>query len=191
MMEVPLYSPRINNQCRQWFLCRKIWSTIGSGIGRKSQLYLFPLAYQWTRRSRVVVSLRGASRWVESPQWFAGSGGLWWIAATTGVEAKAGVTTVRNQTGGGNSLSKRQVWRGRQLPKCRPARVANRSWSRKKGGYARSREGTVIGSDHWPGPTQRKCGWASNSDVQQGFDLLWVQVTTSVECKKVSGYSQF
>jgi hypothetical protein len=27
--------------------------------------------------------------------------------------------------------------------------------------------------------------------VQQGFDLLWVQVTTSAECKKVSGYSQF
>jgi hypothetical protein len=27
--------------------------------------------------------------------------------------------------------------------------------------------------------------------VQQGFDLLWVQVTTSVECKKVSRYSLF
>jgi hypothetical protein len=27
--------------------------------------------------------------------------------------------------------------------------------------------------------------------VQQGFDLLWVQVTTSAECKKVSGYSLF
>jgi hypothetical protein len=26
---------------------------------------------------------------------------------------------------------------------------------------------------------------------QQGFDLLWVQVTTSTECKKVSGYSLF
>jgi hypothetical protein len=26
---------------------------------------------------------------------------------------------------------------------------------------------------------------------QQGFDLLWVQVTTSAECKKVSGYSLF
>jgi hypothetical protein len=24
---------------------------------------------------------------------------------------------------------------------------------------------------------------------QQGFDLLWVQVTTSAECKKVFGYS--
>jgi hypothetical protein len=29
------------------------------------------------------------------------------------------------------------------------------------------------------------------SVMQQGFDLLWVQVTTSVECKKVSGYSLF
>jgi hypothetical protein len=27
--------------------------------------------------------------------------------------------------------------------------------------------------------------------VQQGFDLLWVQVTTSTECKKVSRYSLF
>jgi hypothetical protein len=27
--------------------------------------------------------------------------------------------------------------------------------------------------------------------VQQGFDLLWVQVTTYAECMKVSGYSLF
>jgi hypothetical protein len=27
--------------------------------------------------------------------------------------------------------------------------------------------------------------------VQQSFDLLWVQVTTSAECKKVSRYSLF
>jgi hypothetical protein len=27
--------------------------------------------------------------------------------------------------------------------------------------------------------------------VQQGFDLLWVQVTTSAECKKVFRYSLF
>jgi hypothetical protein len=26
---------------------------------------------------------------------------------------------------------------------------------------------------------------------QQGFDLLWVQVTTTSECKKVSRYSLF
>jgi hypothetical protein len=32
---------------------------------------------------------------------------------------------------------------------------------------------------------------ARDSDVQQAFDLLWVQVTTSAECKKVSGYSLF
>jgi hypothetical protein len=64
MVEVPLQlecSPRTNNQCHQWFLCRKIRSTIGSGMGRRSQLYLFPLAYQRTRCSIVVVSLRGAS----------------------------------------------------------------------------------------------------------------------------------
>jgi hypothetical protein len=32
---------------------------------------------------------------------------------------------------------------------------------------------------------------ARDLDVQQGFDLLWVQVITSTECKKVSGYSLF
>jgi hypothetical protein len=32
---------------------------------------------------------------------------------------------------------------------------------------------------------------ARGSVVQQGFDLSWVQVTISVECKKVSGYSLF
>jgi hypothetical protein len=70
MVEVPLQlecSPRINNQYRQWFLCRKIWSTIGSGMGRKSQLYLFPLAYQRMHRSGAVVSLHRASAWLESP----------------------------------------------------------------------------------------------------------------------------
>jgi hypothetical protein len=34
-------------------------------------------------------------------------------------------------------------------------------------------------------------GEARDSNVQQGFDLLWVQVTTSAECKKVSRYSLF
>jgi hypothetical protein len=29
------------------------------------------------------------------------------------------------------------------------------------------------------------------SVMQQGVDLLWVQVTTSAECKKVSRYSLF
>jgi hypothetical protein len=27
--------------------------------------------------------------------------------------------------------------------------------------------------------------------MQQGFNIIWVQVTTSAECKKVSGYSLF
>jgi hypothetical protein len=61
----------------------------------------------------------------------------------------------------------------------------------QKGGYAGSRRRTVIGLDHRLGPIRRKCGRAHDSDVQQGFDLLWVQVTTSAECKKVSGYSLF
>jgi hypothetical protein len=47
------------------------------------------------------------------------------------------------------------------------------------------------GLDHRLDPIQRKCGRAHDSDVQQGFDLLWVQVTTSAECKKVSRYSLF
>jgi hypothetical protein len=49
----------------------------------------------------------------------------------------------------------------------------------------------VIGLDHRLDPIQRKCGRAHDSDVQQGFDLLWVQVTTSAECTKVSRYSLF
>jgi hypothetical protein len=64
MVEAPLQlecSPRINNQCRQWFLCHKIQWTIGSGMGRRSQLYLFPLAYQRMCRSIAVVSLREAT----------------------------------------------------------------------------------------------------------------------------------
>jgi hypothetical protein len=40
-------------------------------------------------------------------------------------------------------------------------------------------------------PYQGSVDDASYTEVQQGFDLLWVQVTTSVECKKVSGYSLF
>jgi hypothetical protein len=62
---------------------------------------------------------------------------------------------------------------------------------RQKGGYAGSRRRTVIGLDDRLGPIQRKCGRAHDSDVQQGFDLLWAQVTTSAECKKVSRYSLF
>jgi hypothetical protein len=49
----------------------------------------------------------------------------------------------------------------------------------------------MISLDHQLGPTQQLCGRACNSDVHQGFDLLWVQVTTSADCKKVLGYSLF
>jgi hypothetical protein len=61
----------------------------------------------------------------------------------------------------------------------------------QKGGYAGSRRRIVIGLDHRLGPTHKKCGRARDSDVQLCFDILWVQVTTSAECKKVSGYSLF
>jgi hypothetical protein len=36
-------------------------------MGWESQLYLFPHAYQRTRHFGAVVSLRGASGWVDSP----------------------------------------------------------------------------------------------------------------------------
>jgi hypothetical protein len=71
MVEVPLQlecSPRINNQCREWFLCRKIRSTIGSGLGRRSQLYQLPLAYQRTRHSVAVMVLLGATGGWNLPQ---------------------------------------------------------------------------------------------------------------------------
>jgi hypothetical protein len=61
----------------------------------------------------------------------------------------------------------------------------------QKGTYAGLRRRTMIGFDHRLGPTHEKCGRENYSDVQQGFDLLWVQATTSAECKKVSGYSLF
>jgi hypothetical protein len=61
----------------------------------------------------------------------------------------------------------------------------------QKGGYAGSRRRIVIGSDHRLGPIPRKYGRESMPVVQQGVDLLWVQVTTSAECKKVSRYSLF
>jgi hypothetical protein len=42
------------------------------------------------------------------------------------------------------------------------------------------------------GPHTKEVWTGKNRLVeQQGFDLLWVQVTTSAECKKVSGYSLF
>jgi hypothetical protein len=62
----------------------------------------------------------------------------------------------------------------------------------QKGGSAGSRRRTVIGLDHKTGPHTKEV-WTGKTRlvVQQGFDLLWVQVTTSAECKKVSGYSLF
>jgi hypothetical protein len=77
-----------------------------------------------------------------------------------------------------------QVCRGRQLPKCIPTRVANRSWSRKRVGMQGRRK------EHW---LARINGWATYQGsmdgkvrpvVQQTIDLLWVQVTTSAECTK-------
>jgi hypothetical protein len=47
-----------------------------------------------------------------------------------------------------------------------------------------------LGSSTWP---HTKEVWIGKIHLveQQGFDLLCVQVTTSAECKKVSGYSLF
>jgi hypothetical protein len=62
----------------------------------------------------------------------------------------------------------------------------------QKGGSAGSWRRTVIGLDHKIGPHTKEV-WTGKIClvVQQGFDLSWVQVTTSTECKKVSGYSLF
>jgi hypothetical protein len=48
------------------------------------------------------------------------------------------------------------------------------------------KNGDCLGSQDWA-PHQGSVDDASYSVVQQGFDLSWVQVTTSAECKKVSG----
>jgi hypothetical protein len=40
-------------------------------------------------------------------------------------------------------------------------------------------------------PHQGSVDGSARPVVQQGFDLSWVQVTTSAEYKKVSGYSLF
>jgi hypothetical protein len=47
-----------------------------------------------------------------------------------------------------------------------------------------------LGSQDWA-PHQGNVDGSARPVVQQGFDLSWVQVTTSAECKKVSGYSLF
>jgi hypothetical protein len=161
-------------------------------MGRKSQLYLFSLAYQRTRRFIAIVSLRGASGWVESPKWFHDSGGLWWIAAMMGVECRGRCYPKHiTKPVGVTHCQEGQVCRGRQLPKCRPARIANRSWSRKRVGMqGRGKEQWLARIIGWA-PHMRSVDGNSYSDVQQSLDLLWVQVTTSAECKKVSRYSLF
>jgi hypothetical protein len=84
----------------------------------------------------------------------------------------------------GVTLCMGKICRGQQLPKSRPARVANRSWSRKRVGM----QGR--GKEQW---LSRINGWATYQGsmdgklhpvVQQSVDLLWVQVTTSAECTK-------
>jgi hypothetical protein len=47
-----------------------------------------------------------------------------------------------------------------------------------------------LGSQDWA-PHQGSVDGKDRPVVQQGFDLSWVQVTTSAECKKVYGYSLF
>jgi hypothetical protein len=61
----------------------------------------------------------------------------------------------------------------------------------QKGGYAGSQRRTVIGLIIDRAPYQGSMDGKVHQVVQQGFDHLWVQVTTSAECKKVSRYSMF
>jgi hypothetical protein len=62
----------------------------------------------------------------------------------------------------------------------------------QKGGSAGLWRKIVIGLDHKTGPHTKEA-WIGKIRlvVEQGFDLSWVQVTTSAECKKVSRYSLF
>jgi hypothetical protein len=98
---------------------------------------------------------------------------------------------VRNQTGGGNSLLGGQVCRGRQLPKCRPVRVANRSWSRKRVGMqGREKEQWLAQINGWAtyqgsmdGKYTRSCSKALISYRYKWPPLQSVQ--------KVSRYSLF
>jgi hypothetical protein len=62
----------------------------------------------------------------------------------------------------------------------------------QKGGYAglRKKDSDWLGSQDWA-PYQGSMDGKVRPVVQQGFDLLWVQVTISTECKKESGYSLF
>jgi hypothetical protein len=92
---------------------------------------------------------------------------------TKSVRWPAGVTYCRGQ-----------VYWGRQLPKSRPAWVANQSWSCKRVGMqGRGKEQWLSRIIDWA-PHQGSVDEARGSVVQQGVDLLWVQVTTSAECTK-------
>jgi hypothetical protein len=52
------------------------------------------------------------------------------------------------------------------------------------------KNGDWLGSQDWA-PYKGSMNGKVHPVVQQSFDLLWVQVTTSAECKNVSGYSLF
>jgi hypothetical protein len=80
-----------------------------------------------------------------------------------------------------------------KVPTCGPNSLPMwyRWWRTYKRVGMRGHGEEQYGLDHRLGPIPRKCGWASYSDVQQGFDLLWVQVTMSAECKIASVYSLF
>jgi hypothetical protein len=49
----------------------------------------------------------------------------------------------------------------------------------------------MIVLDHRLAPYKRSMDGKVRPVVHQSFDLLWVQVTTSAECKKLSRYSLF
>jgi hypothetical protein len=73
------------------------------------------------------------------------------------------------------------------LPKSRmPARIVSEVGTTK--GWVcevAEEDSDWLGSQDWA-PYQGIMDGKVRPVVQQGFDLLWVQVTTSAECKKVS-----
>jgi hypothetical protein len=77
-----------------------------------------------------------------------------------------------------------QVCRGRQLPKCRPVRVANRSWSRKRVCMQGHKKEQWLAQINGWATYQGRMDGKVRPVVQQSVDLLWVQVTTSAECTK-------
>jgi hypothetical protein len=69
-----------------------------------------------------------------------------------------------NQTGGGNSLSGRTSMPRSATTKVQTGEGSEPKLEPQKGGYARSREGTVIGSDQRLSHIPRKYGWESTPD---------------------------